>query len=247
MSAEMRDLAGTVVVMTGAGSGIGASGAHQLLEAGANVVAGDLSLSRLDSLVEIWGPGRVAAVAGDVGDPETSRKLIAAGVNAWGRVDSVVANAGVGYYGGLLDYGEDRVRAMVSTNYLGTVWLARAAVAEFRAQGGGGDIVVLGSVAGLGVGGGNESVYSGTKAAQMQFARSLDREVRREGIRVSLVAPAGANTAFAAATGRFGTTSPEESHFLETDDIAFAIITVLRQPRRIRTALWEMWSLAEEN
>lgn len=246
MTDEMRELDGSVVVLTGAGSGIGAATAQLLLDSGVRLVAGELHPERLDSLVSQYRD-RVHVVAGDVGLPQTSAALVAEAVETWGRIDSVVANAGVGFFGGILDYDESRVRTMVDTNLLGTVWLTREAVAAFRAQGSGGDVIILGSVAGLGAGGGNESVYAATKAAQIQLGTSLDREVRHEGIRVSVIAPAAVNTGFAAATGRFGDKRPEEGDFIRPEDIAYCILTSLRQPRRMRTALWTMWSLAETN
>lgn len=241
---EDRDLAGSVVVVTGAGSGIGSATAHQLAAAGANVVAGELHLDRLEHLVDTF-PGQVSAVAADVRDPASAQALITAGRDRWGTVHSVIANAGVGFYGGILDTTTDQIRLMTETNYLGTVWLARAAVGHFRERSGGGDIVILASVAGLGVGGGNESAYAATKAAQIQFATSLHREVRKEGVRVTVIAPAAVNTGFAAATGRFGDTPPEDGPFINPRQIATAITTTLRQPRAIRTSLWELWSLAE--
>lgn len=246
MTVHLRDLSDTVVAVTGAGAGIGAATARQLLDSGAKVVASDLDADRIGPLAERYGD-RVVAVGGDAGNPDSAVGLLDAGADAFGRVDSVVANAGVGFYGGVLDYDENQIRTMVSTNFLGTVWLAREAVRRFRAVGDGGDIVIVGSVAGLGPGGGNESVYAATKAAQIQFGTSLDREVRDEGIRVAVVAPAAVNTHFAAATGRFGDRAPEEGDFMAPDDIAYAIVTTLRQPRRMRTSLWTMWSLAEAN
>ncbi|CAN5423337.1 SDR family NAD(P)-dependent oxidoreductase [soil metagenome] len=246
MSVHLRDLRDTVVGITGAGSGIGAATARQLLDAGALVVASDLDPGRIEPLVARY-PNRVVSVGGDVGVPDSAARLLDAAIAAFGRLDSVVANAGVGFYGGVLDYEEDQIQAMVTTNFLGTVWLAREAIRRFRQGSDGGDLVILGSVAGLGPGGGNESVYAATKAAQIQFGTSLDREVREEGIRVAVIAPAAVNTQFAAATGRFGDKRPEDGPFMSPEDIAFAILTTLRQPRRMRTALWTMWSLAEAN
>jgi NADP-dependent 3-hydroxy acid dehydrogenase YdfG len=247
MTSEVRDLTGTVVVVTGAGSGIGAATTQALLETGANVVAGELHPERLAAVRAQWGDDRIAVVGADLRLPGSSVEVIAAGIERWGRVDSVVAVAGIGFFGGVLDYGEEQITMMTQTNFLGAVWLARQAVGHFRTREGGGDIILLGSVAGLGSGGGNEAVYAATKAAQMQFGTSLDREVRAEGIRVSTVAPAAVNTGFAAATGRFGDTAPEDADFLKPADLAFAVVTTLRQPRRIRTALWSIWSLAEDN
>ncbi|SJN40001.1 short-chain dehydrogenase/reductase SDR [Microbacterium esteraromaticum] len=247
MSAELRDLTDTVVVVTGAGSGIGAETVGQLLEAGARVVSGDISAAGLDSLRAKHGDECLRTVVADVADSDACEKLLHTGVAAWGRVDSVISNAGIGFFGGVLDAEETQVRAMAQVNFLGTVWLSRAALRHFRERSGGGDVIVLGSVAGLGSGGGGEAIYAATKAAQMQFATSLDREVRHEGIRVSVVAPAGVNTSFAAATGRFGDLNPADADFLHTADVAHALVSTLRQPRRIRTALWSLWSVSEPN
>jgi NAD(P)-dependent dehydrogenase (short-subunit alcohol dehydrogenase family) len=247
MPAQSRSLVDTVVVITGAGGGIGGKTAQLALEAGANVVVGDLKDSGLTDLQAEWGKDRVAIVVGDITQEPTSDALVAAGVASFGRVDSVVANAGIGFYGGLLDYSAEQTRLMVEVNVLGSVWLARAAVKQFRAQGDGGDIVIMGSVAGLLIGGGKEAVYAATKGAQINLGYSLDRELRSEGIRTTVIAPAGVNTPFAAGDGRFGDLEPEDGPFMQTGDVAGAIIYTLTQPRRMRTELWTMWSLSEQH
>jgi NADP-dependent 3-hydroxy acid dehydrogenase YdfG len=242
---EARSLEDTVVVVTGAGGGIGGAIARLVLEAGGRVVAGDLRPDALAPLRDQWDEERLATHVGDVRGEATADALVNAGVAAFGRIDSVVANAAVGFYGGLLDYSADVVSLMVDVNVKGTVWLARAAVRQFRAQGDGGDIVIIGSVAGLLIGGGKEAVYAATKGAQINLGYALDRELRSEGIRTTTIAPAGVNTAFAAADGRFGDRDPSEGDFMEPSDIAQAVTYTLRQPRRMRTELWTRWSMSE--
>ena len=247
MSAPSRSLQDTVVVVTGAGGGIGGATARLALEAGAKVVAGDLREDAVRPLLDEFGADRVALAVGDVRLEETGDALVAAGVAAFGRVDSVVANAGIGFYGGLLDVDAEQIALMIDVNLKGTIWLARAAVRQFRAQGDGGDIVVIGSVAGLMIGGGKEAVYAATKGAQINLGTAMDRELRGEGIRTTVVAPAGVNTPFAAADGRFGEGDPAQGPFMEPADIGGAVIYTLSQPRRMRTELWTMWSLAEQH
>ena len=247
MSAPSRSLQDTVVVVTGAGGGIGGATARLALEAGANVVVGDLREEAVLPLQQEWGTERVAVVVGDVREEATGDALVTAGVTAFGRVDSVVANAGIGFYGGLLDVEPEQIALMIDVNLKGTIWLARAAVRQFRIQGDGGDIVVIGSVAGLLIGGGKEAVYAATKGAQINLGTAMDRELRSEGIRTTVIAPAGVNTGFAAAVGRFGDKDPSEGDFMETTDIAEAVVYTLRQPRRMRTELWTMWSLSEKH
>ncbi len=247
MSAPSRSLQDTVVVVTGAGGGIGGATVRLAMEAGAKVVAGDIREDAVRPLLDEFGPDRVALATGDVRLEETGDALVAAGVAAFGRVDSVVANAGIGFYGGLLDVDAEQIALMIDVNLKGTIWLARAAVRQFRVQGDGGDIVVIGSVAGLLIGGGKEAVYAATKGAQINLGTAMDRELRGEGIRTTVVAPAGVNTGFAAADGRFGDGDPAHGPFMEPSDIAGAVLYTLSQPRRMRTELWTMWSLAEQH
>lgn len=242
-----RSLQDTVVVVTGAGGGIGSAIARLVLQSSGKVVAGDLRPESLSALREEWDESRLVTAVGDIRDEGTSDALIAAGVAAFGRVDSVVANAAVGFYGGILEYSGNDIHLMLDVTVKGTVWLTRAAVRQFRAQGDGGDIIIIGSVAGLTIGGGQEAVYAATKGAQINLGYALDRELRPEGIRTTTIAPAGVNTAFAAADGRFGGGDPSQGHFMEPADIAEAVAFTLRQPRRMRTELWSMWSMAEKH
>lgn len=247
MSVPARSLTDTVIVVTGAGGGIGGAIARLALDAGARVVAGDVREQALTELRAEHGEDRLAVVVGDVRDHQTGDALVAAGVGAFGRVDSVVANAAIGFYGGVLDTSPEEIELMVDVNVKGTIWLARSAVRQFRAQGDGGDLVIIGSVAGLLIGGGKEAVYAATKGAQINLGHALDRELRDEGIRTTVIAPAGVNTPFAAADGRFGDTAPKDGPFMEPTDIAGAVLYTLGQPRRMRTELWTMWSLAEKH
>src|ERR1019366_4256936 len=106
--------------------------------------------------------------------------LIDAALSKFGRLDSFIASAGIGMYGGITDGSDDDMREMIDTNFTGTVWGVRAAVPALLA-GGGGDIVIVSSVAGL-RGGADEAVYAGTKGAQVIFAGAIDRELRESGI-----------------------------------------------------------------
>jgi 3-oxoacyl-[acyl-carrier protein] reductase len=121
----------------------------------------------------------------------------------------------------------------------------RSAVKQFRSQGDGGDLVIVSSVAGF-RGGADEAVYAGTKHAQVGMAGSLDRELRAEGIRVTLIGPAGVATEFAIGAGRTEG-SPQLDDYLRPEDVAQAIRVVLEQPRSLRTTVWQMWSMAQQS
>jgi NADP-dependent 3-hydroxy acid dehydrogenase YdfG len=241
MAIEKRSLAGETIVITGASSGIGRASAQALVDAGANVVVGARREDRLHELESELGD-RALAVVSDVRNPDDSRRLIAAGVERFGRVDSVVLAAGMGLYGGVESYTDDEVAGMIDINLTGTVWGVRAALPEFR-RNGGGDIVIIASVAGL-RGGGNEAVYAATKFGQVGLAGAVDRQVREEGIRVTAICPAGTSTEFALGTGRTEG-DPSLDAYMTADDIAFQVVTVLEQPRRLRTTIWASWSMGQ--
>ncbi len=242
MPAETRELTDTVVAITGASAGIGAAAARLLLESGARVAVQARRKDRLDGLVSEFGADRVLAVTGDVRDPAAATSLVSAAIDAFGKLDSIVINAGIGMYGGVLDRSDEDLQTMMRTNIEGTVWAARAAVGAFR-KAGAGDIVIVASVAGL-RGGEDEAVYAATKFAQVGFAGALDREVRTDGIRVTAICPAGVETEFAIGAGRTEG-DPSLADYLRPEDVAHAIVTVLEQPRRVRTTQWQLWSMGQ--
>jgi NADP-dependent 3-hydroxy acid dehydrogenase YdfG len=244
MTAETRDLTDTVVAVTGASSGIGAATARLLVEAGARVALQARRTERLDDLVAELGPTRAVGVAGDVRDPGAATAVVQTAVEAFGQLDSIVINAGIGMYGGILDGTDNELQTMMRTNLEGTVWSARAAVRHFRAAGAG-DVVIVASVAGL-RGGADEAVYAATKFAQVGFAGALDREVRTDGIRVTAICPAGVETEFAVGAGRTEG-DPALADYLRPEDVAYAITTVLGQPRRVRTTQWQLWSMGQSS
>jgi NADP-dependent 3-hydroxy acid dehydrogenase YdfG len=244
MPYPVRDLTGTVVAITGATAGIGAAAANQLVEAGAKVVLGGRREERLDEAVARLGAENAIGVTMDVRSPADCARLVEAAVSTFGRLDTIVPNAGIGLYGDILDHSDAEVERMMHTNYDGTVWAIRAAVPAMLQTAGGGDIVIVSSVAGL-RGGGDEAVYAGTKFAQVGLAGALDRELRAKGIRVTAVCPAGTATEFAIGTGRVDN-DPRFAEWLTADDVAHAIVTVLQQPRSVRTTLWAMWGMGQQ-
>ena len=237
----MESLQDQVIVITGASAGIGRATARELLGAGARVVLGARRRERLDA-IEAEFPDRVAAVVMDVRVPADSERLMEAALQRFGRLDSLVANAGIGMYGGILDHSDEALATMLDTNIAGTVWPIRAAVPHML-ETGRGDIVIVASVAGF-RGGADEAVYAATKFAQVGLAGALDRELREKGIRVTTIGPAGTSTEFAIGAGRTED-MPELRTYLRPEDIAFAIRTVLEQPRRLRTQYWTIWSMAQ--
>ena len=239
---ETRELADTVVAITGGSSGIGQSTARALVAAGAKVVVGARRRDRLDALRSELGDTQLATVEMDVRDPAGNARLVSTAKERFGGLDSFIANAGLGRYGGIMEGTEDELSEMIETNFAGTVWGVRAAVPLMLSKRAG-DIVIVSSVAGL-RGGENEAVYAATKFAQIGLAGAIDRELREKGIRVTTIAPAAVATEFAIGHGRTEG-MPWLDEVLHPEDVAAAIVTVLRQPRRMRTQLWSMWSMVE--
>ena len=237
----MRDLTGEVVAITGASAGIGEASARALVAAGAKVVVGARRKERLVALASELGD-QVAVVEMDVTRPDDAKRLVSTAIDRFGKLDALVANAGIGAYGGIMDLSDEQLASMMDTNIAGTVWPIRAAVPVFL-DAGAGDIVIVASVAGL-RGAGDEAVYAATKFAQVGLAGGLDRELREHGIRVSTLAPGGTATEFAMGAGRTPD-MPGLADMMSADDVAAAVVTVLQQPKTMRTLVWSMRSIQE--
>lgn len=237
----MSDLTDQVVAITGASAGIGAAAARALVAEGARVALGARRTDRLDAMAAEMDSSALA-IELDVRDPSSCRRFIDAALSRFGRVDALVANAGIGAYGGIMDLNDETLATMMDTNVAGTVWPIRAAVPHF-VETGSGDIVIVASVAGL-RGAGDEAVYAATKFAQVGLAGALDRELRAKNIRVSTICPGGTATEFAMGAGRTPD-MPGLADMMTPEDIAAAIVTVLQQPKTLRTLIWSMRSIQE--
>jgi Short-chain alcohol dehydrogenase of unknown specificity len=238
----MMSLDGYVAVITGASSGVGAAAARAILDLGGSVVAG---ARRADRVAELLAdaPDRWRAIEWDVRNPRHAREAVDRAVADFGRVDALIASAGIGMYGGILDHAEDDLVEMLDTNIAGTVWPVRATVRALRRQGGGGDIVIISSVAGL-RGRENEAVYAATKHAQVGLAGGLDRELHTEGIRVTALCPGGIVTEFAMGAGRTAE-SPELALMMTAQDVADQIVHVITAPKSVRSLVHSFRGVAE--
>ena len=221
-----QDLSGKVALITGASLGIGAAIAERLHKNGVQLA---LASRRGDDL----GIEDALAMSVDVRDQSQLDALVAAAVDKWGRLDILVANAGVGHYGEFLDVPDDRALEMIDVNFTGTVNAVRAALPELRKRDNA-DIVAIASEAGRrGLPG--EATYCGSKFGQVGFVRAMDHELRPHGIRATNLCPGGVATEFAIGDGRGRTKDmPELDAMMTADDLADLCEFVLTRPPHYR-------------
>ena len=220
----MSSLDGKVALVTGASRGIGAAVAQALAREGASL--GLASRSGDDLGIE----GAVAAPT-DVRRPEDVDRIVAGTVERFGRLDIVVANAGVGAYAPFLELDPEHLEEIIDVNVKGLLYTVRAALPHLL-DAGEADLVTLASVAGL-RGLPLETVYCASKFAQVGFTRSLDHELRQRGVRCTNVCPGGVATDFAIGRGRTRD-MPELQTMMIPEDVAEVVIFVLTRPRGFR-------------
>jgi len=184
------DLSGKAAIVTGAGRGLGRAYALALSAAGAAVVVNDIDADAAGETVGLVtdAGGRAIAVAAPVGDAEVADALVAAAVDAFGRLDVLVTNAGVLRDGVLWKMSDEAFDLVTRTHLRGTFTCARAAAIRFREQGEGGRIVVVGSPAGQ-HGNFGQTNYAAAKAGIAAFARTWAMELARAQVTVNAIVP----------------------------------------------------------
>lgn len=215
-----------MLLITGASSGIGAQTARRAAEAGWRLVLGARREDRLEALAEeLGGPERATWKVCDVTEWDDQLALVAAGLEAFGSIHGVFANAGFGAKRGFLEETVGHWRDMVLTNVLGAALTIRATLPTLLERGDG-HFLLTGSVAGRRALPG--SLYSSTKWAISGMGESLRSELRQmhddHSIRVTLIEPVMTDT-------EFFDQRPEGA--LTDDDIARACLYALSQPPNV--------------
>jgi NADP-dependent 3-hydroxy acid dehydrogenase YdfG len=221
-------MADPVLLITGASTGIGAATARAASDAGYRLVLGARREDALRDLAgELGGPDRALALRCDVTEEADNERLARAGIDNFGGIDAVFANAGFGAARGFLDESVEHWRSMVLTNVLGVALTIRATLPHLLERGSG-HFLITGSVAGRRALPG--SLYSATKWAVTAIGESLRQELRQmhenRRIRVTLIEPGMTDTPFF-------DSRPDPETSLQADDIARAVIYALGQPEHV--------------
>ncbi len=236
-------LEGSVALVTGASSGIGAATARSLAAAGAAV---SLAARRADRLAELAreiesAGGKVLVHETDVTDQEQATEAVEATVRELGGLDILVNNAGVMLLGQIENAPIEEWERMVHVNLLGLMYTAHAALPHLLEAASSGrrkvaDMINISSVAGR-VARSGSGVYNLTKFGVGAFSESLRQEVTRRHVRVALVEPGAVDTELTThlrpeireqSKKRF-----ENMEILEAGDIAEAITYIVTRPRRM--------------
>ncbi|MGI8649366.1 MAG: SDR family NAD(P)-dependent oxidoreductase [Rubrobacter sp.] len=236
-------LDGTVALVTGASSGIGAAATKSLAEQGAAVAVVARRKDRLDSLVsEIEGAGgKALSVEADVTEQQQAIDAVEKTVSELGRLDTVFNNAGVMLLGPIEDAPTEEWDRMVDINLRGLLYVAHAALPHLLKAAGDGprnvaDLINTSSVAGRRARSGS-GVYNLTKFGVGAFSESLRQEVSERHVRVSLVEPGAVDTELQShlrdeikeqTMKRFA-----NLEMLQAEDIADAVTYIATRPRHV--------------
>lgn len=241
---QNQELNGTVALVTGASSGIGAATARALAGCGASVALAARRSDRLEELageLREHGSAEVLTVESDVSSKEQAQALVERTVAELGRLDTLINNAGVMLLGPALNAPLEEWERMLAVNVQGLLYCAHAALPHLLKAAEDGprqvsDMVNISSVAGR-VARSGSGVYNLTKHGVGAFSEALRQEVTRRHVRVSLVEPGAVDTELSSHNRpeiqeemgkRFG-----NMERLEADDIADAIMYLVTRPRRV--------------
>ena len=238
-------LSGRVVAITGASAGIGRATAELCATEGASVALLARRADQLDGVVAAIRErgGKAIAVPGDVTNEADVAALVARAVEAYGRLDVMLCNAGIGFHGNLEETTPEIARRLVDVNVLGTIYAAHAAHPVFVRQGSG-HIVAVSSMAGRrGVAG--MSLYSATKAAQIGFIEALRTEFLGANLHASVIYPITTPTEFHSSMRRdFGHAVEGHGPRQTVGEVAAAIVDCIVTPRPEVYVYRKAWWLA---
>jgi len=228
----MTTAAGPVGVITGAGSGIGAATAVEFARLGARLTLGTLPTPGLAETVAAVerGGGAAVGIEMDVRDPLAVRDLVDGAVERFGRLDFLIANAGVADQALAFEGDPEVWRRLIETNLLGLMYCVRYALPHMQRQRSG-HLLLMASTSGRDAYVG-EPAYIASKFGVIGFGHSVRKEVARYGIRVTIIEPAAVDTPL---TRNAPKVRPliESIEPLQPEDVARALVYAYQQPAHV--------------
>lgn len=188
----------SVVLISGASSGIGAELARQAVAKGSKVGLLGRNREGLEKLHAELGP-RTCFAVGDVASYDETAAAVASVVAELGPIDILIANAGIGLFGAFLDAAVEDIAAQMQTNYMGVVHLLKAALPAMVSRRSG-HVVTMGSIAGR-IGSPFEAAYAASKFAGVGLTEAISIELSGFGIHTTTVNPGPVATPFAVRRG----------------------------------------------
>ena len=227
----MTSLTGKVILITGASTGIGAAVARSLVQLGCKVALSARSADKLAALAEELGSAALAIPA-DVTIAADVQNMVAKTVETFGRVDVLLANAGIYIPGKIYEGDPDTWAKLIDTNVTGVMRCIHAVLPGMMAQKSG-DIIVTSSISGFS----DihwEPVYSASKHAMQSFVHTVRRQVLAYGIRVGSIAPGTVANELWGIYDEAEIAKRVEAHSaLRSEDVAEAIVFMLEQPGHV--------------
>ncbi len=224
---DRRDLAGTSALITGGSKGIGYGIAAALVDAGADVVItarSERPVAEAAERLAARGGGRAVGVACDVRDLDQQRAAVAEAVRVHGRLDALIANAGIGAFASVEELAPETWRDVIDTNLTGVFYSVKAALEPIREAAG--TIVTIGSLAGTNFFAGG-SAYNASKFGLTGFSQAIMLDLRKHGIRVSTIMPGSV-------ASHFGGHEPSDADAwkIQPEDVGALVLMLLRMPGR---------------
>lgn len=227
----METVADSVALVTGASSGIGRAYARALADAGASVVLVGRNEDRLRAVADAL-PGRHLVVAADVAVDGSAAEIVRRAVEHFGRIDILLANAGLYVPGDFADADLSEVRALLDVNVFGAMSIVREALPAMI-EAGTGDIIVTSSVSGHQAIHW-EPVYSASKHAMQAFTHGVRRQLVGTGVRIGAIAPG------VVLNELWGIGESDEiaqriaaAEGIDSADVAEAVLFMLTRPRHV--------------
>lgn len=192
----MIEIAGKTALITGGSKGIGFGIAEAMLKNGMNVAITSRSQQAADEAAEklsTSGSGEVVAIEADVRNANSQKEAIEKVLKKWGKLDVVIANAGLGHFGSIEDLTPEQWQETIDTNLTGVFNTIKAAIDPLKSTKG--YIITISSLAGTNFFAGG-SAYNASKFGLTGFTQSVMLDLRQYGIRVSTIMPGSVSTYF---------------------------------------------------